>query len=79
MYELVGYRYVDMVSEGEKIQGWSCFFLYHEDQEGLTGCEAFKQFLPMAKFSDFEPDLHRNYQLIYNQKKKLTGIIALDG
>ncbi len=78
MYELVGYRYVDMKTESGSLRGHSCFFLNHEEQQGLEGAEAMKVFFSDEKFPDFEPVLNRRYDLRFNQKGKLTGWALLD-
>ena len=74
MFELVGYRFVDMkTADGGSVRGYSCFFLNHEDQEGLEGAEAMKQFFSSEKFPDFKPKLAASYDLLFNQKGKLMG------
>ena len=50
MFELVGYRFVDMkTTDGGIVKGYSCFFLNHEEQDGLEGAEAMKQFFSSEK------------------------------
>ena len=74
MFELVGYRFVDMkTADGGSVRGYSCFFLNHEDQEGLEGAEAMKQFFSSEKFPEFKPKLSASYDLRVNQKGKLMG------
>ncbi len=79
MFELVGYREVDMKTENGPLKGHSCFLLNHEEQTGLVGCEAFKVFFSEEKFPDFVPQLNRRYDLRFNQKGKLTGWALIDG
>ena len=57
MYELVGYRYVDMVAEKKNerdVKGYSCFFLVDENDPALTGRSAVKVFFSDEKFFDFK-------------------------
>lgn len=64
MYEIVGYRFVDMnTTEGGKVRGYSCFILNHEIQGGLEGAEAIKVFFSSDKFPDFKPVLKQTYIL----------------
>lgn len=80
MYEIVGYRYVDMnTTEGGKVRGYSCFILNHEIQDGLEGAEAIKVFFSSDKFPDFKPVLKQTYDLRFNQKGKLIGWAVIDG
>ena len=81
MYELVGYRYVDIEAERKKdrdITGYSCFFLMDENDEEFTGRSAVKVFFSSAIFPDFIPNLGDHYLLIFNQKGKLQGFQKLD-
>ena len=80
MFELVGYRYVDMkTTDGGTVKGYSCFFLNHEEQDGLEGAEAMKQFFSSEKFPDFKPKVKQLYDLRFNQKGTLMGYEELDG
>ncbi len=79
MYELVGYRYVDMRTESGSLKGHSCFFLNHEEQQGLEGAEAIKVFFSEDKFPEFVPVLNARYDLRFNQKGKLVGFAVMDG
>lgn len=79
MYELAGYRFVDMKTEDGKVQGYSCFILNHEEQNGLIGAEAIKVFFSVEKFPDFNPKLGQKLDLRFNQKGKLTGWAVIDG
>lgn len=79
MFQLVGYRYVDMSTSDGKIQGYSCFFLNGEEQDGLEGVEACKVFISSDKFPDFVPKVSQRYDLRFNQKGKLSGISVIDG
>ncbi len=79
MFELVGYRYVDMkTTEGGIVKGYSCFVLNHEKQDGLEGAEAIKIFFSSEKFPDFKPKLNATYDLRFNQKGRLMGYEELD-
>lgn len=79
MFELVGYRYVDMKTDSGHLQGYSCFILDHSPQPGLEGAEASKVFFSADKFPDFKPVLGAYYDLRFNQKGKLTGWSFIDG
>ena len=79
MFEIVGYRFVDMKTEDGKVQGYSCFILNHEEQSGLEGAEAIKVFFSSEKFPDFSPKIGQKLDLRFNQKGKLTGWAAIDG
>lgn len=81
MYELVGYRYVDMVAEKKNerdVKGYSCFFLVDENDPALTGRSAVKVFFSDEKFPDFKPELGDKYLLLFNQKGKFQGYQKLD-
>lgn len=79
MFELVGYRYVDMkTTEGGTVKGYSCFILNHEEQDGLEGAEAIKIFFSSEKFPDFKPKLNSTYDLRFNQKGRIMGYEELD-
>ncbi len=78
MFELVGYRYVDMKTDDGKMTGYSCFFLDHNEQDGLVGAEAIKVFFRDTKFPCFEPSLGVRYDLRFNQKGKLIGYAVID-
>ena len=79
MYEIVGFRFVDMKTEDGKLQGYSCFILNNEEQSGLTGAEAIKVFFSCDKFPEFRPEVGQHYDLRFNQKGKLTGYSLIDG
>ncbi len=79
MYELVGYRYVDMKTDSGTLKGYSCFFLCREEQQGLEGAEAIKVFFSEDKFPNFQPHLDLRYDLRFSQKGKLIGWAKLDG
>ena len=79
MYEIVGFRFVDMKTEDGKLQGYSCFILNNEEQSGLTGAEAIKVFFSCDKFPEFRPEVGQRYDLRFNQKGKLQGFQKLDG
>ena len=82
MYELIGYRYVDMEAERRSdrdIQGYSCWFTMEENDGNFTGRSACKVFFPTDKYPDFQPRLGDRYLLIFNQKGKLQGFQKLDG
>jgi len=82
MYELVGYRYVDIEAERKKdrdLTGYSCHFLMDENDEEFVGRSGVKVFFDNLKFPDFEPRIGDKYLLIFNQKGKLQGFQKLDG
>lgn len=79
MFEIVGYRFVDMKTTDGTVKGYSCFILNHEQQSGLEGAEAIKVFFSSEKFPDFAPVLGQRYDLRFNQKGKLTGWAVVDG
>lgn len=82
MYELVGYRYVDIVGERKNdrdLKGWSCHFLMDERDEEFTGRSGVKVFFSSDIFPDFQPRIGDKYLLIFNQKGKLQGFQKLDG
>lgn len=79
MYEIVGYRLVDMnTTEGGKVRGYSCFILNKLPQAGLEGVEAIKVFFSSDKFPDFKPVLKQTYDLRFNQKGTLIGWAVID-
>lgn len=82
MYELVGYRYVDIEAERKNdrdLHGYSCHFLMDEIDEEFTGRSGVKVFFSSDKFPDFDPQIGDKYLLIFNQKGKLQGFQKLDG
>lgn len=82
MYELVGYRYVDIVAERKNdrdLQGYSCWFLMEENDEEFTGRSGVKVFFSSDKYPEFQPQIGDKYLLIFNQKGKLQGFSKLDG
>ena len=82
MYELIGYRYVDMEAKSRNdsdIQGYSCWFTMEENDENFTGRSACKVFFPTDKYPEFNPVLGDEYLLIFNQRGKLQGYNKLDG
>lgn len=82
MYELVGYRYVDIEAERKNdrdLHGYSCHFLMEENDEEFTGRSGVKVFFSDDKFPDFNPQIGDKYLLIFNQKGKLQGFQKLDG
>ena len=82
MYELIGYRRVDMEAERRNdrdINGMSCWFTMDENDPGFTGRSACKVFFSDDKFPDFVPQIGDRYLLIFNQKGKLQGFQKLDG
>ena len=89
MYELVGYRRVDIEAERKNdrdTHGTSCFFLMEENDKEFVGRSAAKVY-----FSDENyPDLYNNladgdfklgdkFLLIFSQKGKLQAYQKLDG
>ena len=82
MYELVGYRYVDIVAEKNNdrdMKGWSCWFLMDENDQEFTGRSGVKVFFSDERFPDFKPVVGKKYLLIFNQKGKLQAYQELDG
>ena len=82
MYELVGYRYVDIKAERKNdrdLRGWSCHFLMDENDQEFTGRSGVKVFLSSDVYPDFKPVLGDKYLLLFNQKGKLQGYQKLDG
>lgn len=82
MYELVGYRYVDIEAERKNdrdLRGWSCHFLMDENDQEFTGRSGVKVFLSSDVYPDFKPVLGDKYLLLFNQKGKLQGYQKLDG
>ncbi len=89
MYELVGYRRVDMIAERKTDRdnhGYSAWFLMEEVDPEFKGRSAVKVFFADEKFPDFAPELEAgSYQLgdkfllIFNQKGKLQAYQKLDG
>lgn len=76
MYELVGYRYVDIEAERKNdrdLRGWSCHFLMDENDQEFTGRSGVKVFLSSDVYPDFKPVLGDKYLLLFNQKGKLQG------
>ena len=82
MYELVGYRYVDIAAERKNdrdLKGYSCWFLMDENDEEFTGRSGVKVFFDDLKYPDFAPKIGDKYLLIFNQKGKLQAYQKLDG
>lgn len=81
MYELVGYRYVDIEAKTKNdrdVTGYSCHFLMEENDEEFTGRSGVKVFISSEIFPDFIPKLGDRYLLIFNQKGKIQGFQKLD-
>lgn len=81
MYELVGYRYVDIVAEKKTdrdMQGYSCWFLMDETDPEFKGRSAVKVFFPTDRYPEFTPQIGDRFLLIFNQKGKLQGFQKLD-
>lgn len=77
MYEVIGFRYVDMTSEdGKPILGYSVFFAADEGDPGITGRSTYKIFVSAEKFPGFDPQVGDHYDLNFNQKGRLQGIRA---
>ena len=89
MYELVGFRYVDIQAERKNdrdLHGYSCHFLMDEIDEEFTGRSGVKVFFSDDKFPDFSVQLEDaafklgdKFLLIFNQKGKLQAYQKLDG
>ena len=83
MYELVGFRRVDIVAEkkgDDDTHGYSCFFLMDEHDKEFTGRSAVKVFFSDEIYPDFQPALGDKYVLFFKQaSKKLQGYQKLDG
>ena len=81
MYELVGFRYVDIEAERKNdrdLHGWSCHFLMEERDEEFTGRSGVKVFFSSDIYPDFKPQIGDKYLLLFNQKGKLQGYQKLD-
>ena len=79
MYELVGYRYVEIADGGKEIKGYSCWFLVEENDDEFQGRSAAKVFFSVDKYPNFVPRIGDKYLLIFNQKGKLQAFQQLDG
>ena len=82
MYELVGYRYLDIVAERRNdrdLLGYSCWFMMEESDADFVGRSGVKVFFPRDKYPEFEPHIGDKYLLIFNQKGKLQAYQKLDG
>lgn len=89
MYELVGYRRVDMIGEkkGDRDNhGYSAWFLMNEIDPEFTGRSGVKVFFSDEKFPDFASEIEDGthqigdkFLLIFNQKGKLQAYQKLDG
>ena len=81
MYELIGYRRVDIEAERKNdrdTHGYSCWFSMDENDPEFTGRSACKVFFPDETYPDFRPALGDHYLLIFNQKGKLQGYQKID-
>lgn len=81
MYELVGYRYVDIVAEKKNdrdMKGWSCWFLMDENDQDFTGRSGVKVFFDDLKYPDFQPQIGDKYVVFFNQKGRLQGYQKID-
>lgn len=78
MYEMSGYRYVNIEDGGKKIEGFSCWFLVEENDPEFHGRSACKVFFPSDRYPDFRPQVGYKYLLIFNQKGKLQGFQHID-
>lgn len=81
MYELVGYRHVEIQAERKNdrdLIGYSCWFLMEENDAEFTGRSGVKVFFDDLKYPDFVPQIGDKYVLIFNQKGKLQGYQKLD-
>ena len=89
MYELVGYRRVDMIAERKNdrdLNGFSCWFLMDENDPDFKGRSGVKVFFSDDKFPEFTVQLEDaaiklgdKFLLIFNQKGKLQAYQKLDG
>lgn len=89
MYELVGYRRVDMIAEKKSdsdTHGFSCWFLMDELDQDFHGRSGVKVFFSDDKFPEFPVlmadkaiKLGDRFLLVFNQKGKLQGFNKLDG
>ena len=82
MYELIGFRRVDMEAERRNdrdVNGYSCWFTVDENDPDFQGRSACKVFFSDDKFPEFTPRIGDRYLLIFNQKGKLQGFQKLDG
>lgn len=81
MYELVGFRYVDIQAERKNdrdLHGYSCHFLMEERDEEFTGRSGVKVFFSSDIYPDFKPQIGDKYVIFFNQKGKLQGYQKLD-
>ena len=81
MYELVGFRYVDIEAERKNdrdLHGYSCHFLMEERDEEFTGRSGVKVFFSNHIYPDFKPQIGDKFILLFNQKGKLQGYQKLD-
>lgn len=89
MYELVGYRRVDIEAERKNdrdTHGTSCYFLVEENDKEFVGRSAVKVYFSDENYPDFhnqvldgEIKLGDKFLLIFNQKGKLQAYQKLDG
>ena len=89
MYELVGFRRVDIEAERKAdrdCHGFSCFFLMDENDKEFVGRSALKVFFSDEIYPDFRSliedgsyKIGDKFLLIFNQKGKLQGYQKLDG
>ena len=81
MYELIGYRRVDIEAERKNdrdTHGYSCWFSMDENAPDFTGRSACKVFFPVEPYPEYRPALGDHYLLIFNQKGKLQGYQKMD-
>ena len=77
MYELFGYRKVNIQDGNNVVRGYSCWFLVEEDGE-FVGRSAVRVFFSEDKYPEFAPVLGDQYLLIFNQKGKLHAYQKMD-
>lgn len=73
MYEVLGYRYVDMTDGDKEIKGYSVFFAVDEGVDDLKGRSTCKVFFSEAKYPEFIPIIGQHMDVFFNQKGRLQG------
>ena len=89
MYELVGYRRIDIEAERKNDRdshGTSCYFLMEENDKEFVGRSACKVYFSDENYPDFhylilngDIQIGDKFLLIFNQKGKLQAYQKLDG
>ena len=80
MYEVGGFRYVDMKDGTDVVQGYSVYCLVEESDPNFQGRSAVKVFFPRAKFPEFKPELGDKLIIMFKPgKKSVVAYQKLDG